>query len=100
VNNVRLKLKINILQSLQLWLRPIGHALSDQLKETPLNRLTWTHIRQILRVPYKEAQLWYLQEAAQQNWLLQTLDRHIARILSPMTQFLKRTNFIKYPTTF
>jgi predicted nuclease of restriction endonuclease-like (RecB) superfamily len=61
-------------------LRPIGHALSDQLKETPLNRLTWTHIRQILRVPTKEAQLWYLQETAQQNWSVRTLDRNIATL--------------------
>jgi predicted nuclease of restriction endonuclease-like (RecB) superfamily len=59
---------------------PIGHALSDQLKETPLNRLTWTHIRQILRVPTKEAQLWYLQETAQQNWSVRTLDRNIATL--------------------
>ena len=60
--------------------KPISHALSDQLKETPLNRLTWTHIRQILRVPSKEAQLWYLQETAQQNWSVRTLDRNIATL--------------------
>lgn len=60
--------------------KPIGHALSDHLKETPINRLTWTHIRQILRVPSKEVQLWYLQEAAQQNWSVRTLDRNIATL--------------------
>jgi predicted nuclease of restriction endonuclease-like (RecB) superfamily len=31
-------------------------------------------------VPSKEAQLWYLQEAAQQNWSVRTLDRNIATL--------------------
>lgn len=30
--------------------------------------LHWSHYQRILRVTSKEAQLWYLQEAAQQNW--------------------------------
>lgn len=46
----------------------IRHSLSDKFEQINFTRLNWTHIRQILRVTSKEAQLWYLQEAAQQNW--------------------------------
>jgi len=31
-------------------------------------KLHWSHYQRILRVTSKDAQLWYLQEAAQQNW--------------------------------
>ena len=48
--------------------KEICHTASDRFEQINFTRLNWTHIRQILRVTSKEAQLWYLQEAAQQNW--------------------------------
>lgn len=48
--------------------KEISHAANDRFEQINFTRLNWTLIRQILRVTSKEAQLWYLQEAAQQNW--------------------------------
>ncbi len=39
--------------------------------------LNWTHFRSLLRVEDENARLWYLQEAASQNWNTRTLDRNI-----------------------
>ena len=39
--------------------------------------LNWTHFRSLLRVEDENARLWYLQEAASQNWKTRTLDRNI-----------------------
>jgi predicted nuclease of restriction endonuclease-like (RecB) superfamily len=33
-----------------------------------------------MRVPNKEAQQWYLKEAAEQNWSVRTLDRNISTL--------------------
>ena len=42
--------------------------------------LKWSHIKLIMRVSNKEAQQWYLKEAAQQNWSVRTLDRNISTL--------------------
>ena len=42
--------------------------------------LKWSHIRSIMRVSNKEAQHWYLKEAAEQNWSVRTLDRNISTL--------------------
>lgn len=39
--------------------------------------LTWTHIRQLLRVDNDKARQWYLNEAASQMWSTRTLERNI-----------------------
>lgn len=39
--------------------------------------LSWTHYRQLLRVQNEAARLWYMNEAAQQNWSSRALDRQI-----------------------
>ena len=41
-------------------------------------KLNWSHIRQIMRVVSKEAQHYYIKEAAENNWSVRTLDRNIA----------------------
>ena len=48
----------------------IHHALRDEL--------TWTHYRSLSRVKDLEARLWYMNEAAEQNWSSRTLDRNIS----------------------
>lgn len=50
--------------------------------------LTWTHIRTLLRVTYKNAREWYLTEASSQMWSSRTLDRNVStqyyyRLLAP-----------------
>jgi len=79
--------------------------------------LSWSHIRLIMRVENKEAQKYYLQEAAENQWSVRTLDRNIStlyyhRLLSsqikePVVQEMQektkdfqqdRLEFIKNPT--
>ncbi|CAK0775366.1 DUF1016 domain-containing protein [Gammaproteobacteria bacterium] len=41
------------------------------------SELSWTHYRSLLRVEDTEARLWYMNEAANQNWNTRALDRQI-----------------------
>lgn len=41
------------------------------------NKLTWTHIRRIMRITNPEARAWYLKESTEQMWSVRTLDRNI-----------------------
>jgi len=42
--------------------------------------LSWSHIRMILRVESKDAQAYYLREAAENQWSVRTLDRNISTL--------------------
>jgi predicted nuclease of restriction endonuclease-like (RecB) superfamily len=55
------------------------------------SELSWTHYRLLLRVDASEARLWYMQEAATQNWSTRVLERQIGtlyyeRLLSSQDQ--------------
>jgi predicted nuclease of restriction endonuclease-like (RecB) superfamily len=55
------------------------------------SELSWTHYRLLLRVDTLEARLWYMQEAAAQNWSTRILERQIGtlyyeRLLSSQDQ--------------
>jgi predicted nuclease of restriction endonuclease-like (RecB) superfamily len=55
------------------------------------HELSWTHYRLLQRVDKNEARLWYMHEAADQNWSTRVLERHIntlsyERILSSQDQ--------------
>jgi len=43
-------------------------------------KLSWSHIRLIMRVENKEAQKYYLKEAAENHWSVRTLDRNISTL--------------------
>ena len=43
-------------------------------------KLSWSHIRLIMRVADKNAQTYYLKEAAANNWAVRTLDRNISTL--------------------
>lgn len=43
-------------------------------------KLNWSQIRLVMRVSDKNAQLYYLKEAAEQNWSVRTLDRNISTL--------------------
>ncbi|MDP2824268.1 MAG: PDDEXK nuclease domain-containing protein [Sulfuritalea sp.] len=44
------------------------------------HELSWTHYRLLLRVDAPEARLWYMQEAATQNWSTRVLERHMGTL--------------------
>lgn len=54
-------------------------------------KLSWSHFQRVLRVSSPEARMYYLTEAAQNNWSVRTLDRNIStlyyhRLLSSQLQ--------------
>ncbi len=49
----------------------------DQIWQTCLPNLTWSHFCCLLRVPDENARIWYLNEAAKESWSSRTLDRNI-----------------------
>ena len=51
---------------------PIRGALRPELR--------WTHYRLLLRVENEKARVWYLNEAAEQNWSTRALDRQISSL--------------------
>ena len=44
------------------------------------HELSWTHYRALLRVETEAARLWYMNEAADQNWSTRALDRQIGTL--------------------
>ncbi len=66
----------------------IHHTLCDEseleILQILFTKLSWTHVRQILRVKNPEARDYYIREAANNSWVVETLDRNIA------TQYYER----------
>ena len=70
--------------------------------------LTWTHYRHLLRVENETARVYYMNEAAEQNWSTRTLERQIntlyfERLLSsknkkPLIQKAKKDSDLDKPT--
>jgi predicted nuclease of restriction endonuclease-like (RecB) superfamily len=50
------------------------------IRDALRHELSWTHYRLLLRVSTPEARLWYLQEAAEQNWSTRVLERQIGTL--------------------
>lgn len=48
--------------------------------QTVFAKLSWSHYQTIMRVPNKEAQTYYLKEAAENMWSVRTLERNIATL--------------------
>ncbi len=69
-----------------------GHLISDQFKagenseifQLIFTKLSWTHIRQIMRVKNIDARTYYIKESVNNAWTVETLDRNIA------TQYYER----------
>jgi len=47
------------------------------IRDAPRLELSWTHYRILLRVESESARLWYMNEAATQNWSTRALERQI-----------------------
>lgn len=45
-----------------------------------ISKLTWTHIQRTLKISNDKARLYYLKEAAENNWSVRTLDRNISTL--------------------
>jgi len=62
----------------------IGQTASAQLKNniwrTSFAKLSWSHYQRVLKVSDEKARMYYLQEAAQNNWTIKTLDRNISTL--------------------
>ena len=52
--------------------KPIG--------QTPFAKLSWSHFQRVLKVADEKARMYYLTEAAEQNWSVRTLDRNISTL--------------------
>ncbi len=55
-----------------------GFYQAFPIRDALRRELSWTHYRLLLRVSSQEAQQWYMNEAALQNWSSRALDRQIA----------------------
>jgi predicted nuclease of restriction endonuclease-like (RecB) superfamily len=49
----------------------------EQICYTLCSKLSWSHIRLIMRLDSKDARAWYLNEAKEQNWSVRVLERNI-----------------------
>ena len=52
----------------------------DEIWHTACAKLTWSHLRLLMRLTDKEARQYYLTEAAEQHWTVKTLDRNISTL--------------------
>ena len=50
----------------------------EQIVNTCVHNLNWSHFRALLRVSDENARLWYMNEAANGGWSVRTLDRNIS----------------------
>ena len=55
-----------------------------EILNTRVQNLSWSHFRRLLRIENDQERLWYMQEAANENWSFRTLDRNIN------TQYFRR----------
>jgi len=57
-----------------------GFYLAFPIRDAVRRELSWTHYRALLRVESEAARLWYMAEAAEQNWSARALDRQISTL--------------------
>lgn len=53
---------------------------NEQIRYALRSNLTWTHLRQLMRIDKLDARNWYMNEASQQGWSARALDRQIATL--------------------
>ena len=59
----------------------ISQTASDllvKIGQTLPAQLTWSHFKRLMRVEDEQARMWYMHEAASQQWSYRTLDRNIS----------------------
>lgn len=50
------------------------------IQRTAFAKLSWSHFQRVMRISDANARLFYLEEAAQNNWAIKTLDRNISTL--------------------
>lgn len=60
--------------------RELGVAEETEILSAVRRELTWTHYKALLRVEKLQACVWYMNEAADQNWSVRALERQIASL--------------------
>ncbi|TXH23088.1 MAG: DUF1016 family protein [Chitinophagaceae bacterium] len=58
----------------------IDENSKQNIWRTVFAKLSWSHFQRVLRVPSADARIYYLKEAASQNWSIRTLDRNISTL--------------------
>lgn len=56
----------------------------SEILHTRVQNLTWSHMRELIRVSNPQARNWYMKEASEQGWNVRTLSRNIS------TQYYER----------
>lgn len=51
-----------------------------QIRQSRLPNLNWTHYLRIMRIENQNSRIWYVNEAASNNWSVRTLDRNISTL--------------------
>jgi predicted nuclease of restriction endonuclease-like (RecB) superfamily len=62
-----------------LWRTPFAISVNP-IWRTLFAKLHWSHYQRVLRVSDEQARIWYLTEAAHQNWSISILDRNISTL--------------------
>jgi predicted nuclease of restriction endonuclease-like (RecB) superfamily len=55
----------------------VNHSAISSIQDTLRHELSWTHYRLLVGVENKTARIYYMNEAADQNWSTRTLERQI-----------------------
>lgn len=71
-----------------------------EIWKSVISKLTWTHIQRTLKVSNDKARLYYLKEAAENNWSVRTLDRNIStlyydRLLASQDQSMVKAEMLE-----
>jgi predicted nuclease of restriction endonuclease-like (RecB) superfamily len=61
------------------WRTPFAISVNP-IWRTAFAKLHWSHYQRVLRVSDEKARMYYLTEAAEQNWSISTLDRNISTL--------------------
>ena len=72
------KLVKQLLDQFKLTDKPIRQAPLDESTIPFYPNLSWLHYERLLRVKDADARLWYLKEAAREQWDYRTLQRNIS----------------------
>ncbi len=71
-----------------------------EIWKSVISKLTWTHIQRTLKISNDKARLYYLKEAAENNWSVRTLDRNIStlyydRLLASQDQSIVKAEMLE-----
>ena len=67
----------------------------DEIRYTMCAKLTWSHIRLIMRQENEKARNYYLKESAENNWSVRTLDRNISTLYFERLLMSQNRNEVK-----